>query len=666
MPDHATNLHSLMQRSKATNLAQEMDQTDLSKLGAKVCLQTKIDEDSRAAWKKRTEAGLQLALQEKPAKSFPWPSAANIQYPLMTTAAIQFAARAYPAVVAGNDVVKAQVTGADPGGAKRARADRIAAHMSWQCLNEMPEWEPEVDRMLHSLPIVGNAFKKTYFDTTLGRNRSDRVDAFDFIVNTAASDIKTAPRVTQQFTLYPYQIQERIRSELFTEFTYGTAIPTEKSPGGTKAGSDGSDEDAPHTFYEQHRREDLDGDGYPEPIIVTVHKDTEKVCRITANYDEDGIIIDRASGQVMAIESRDYFTKVPFIPNPEGGFYDVGFAWLLSPLNRAIDTLINQLLDAGTLANTGGGFIGSQLRLKGGTLRFAPGEYKEIDVPGGVAKDNIVSLTFPGPSDVLFKLLGLLIESGKEVASVKDIMTGEAPPANTPATTTLALIEQGLKVFTAIYKRIHRALKEEFAKLYKLNQKYLDGTRYAEFTDAPEVSLNDYQGDPIDIVPVSDPAMVSDMQKLARAEFLERFKAQPGMDMMAITLRQLDAAGIPNAQELFAKQTGPSPEELAKFAELEAQVDQMKAAAEASRAAAYKAISEAMQLEPAAQLERIRLWLDSMEVHADATAPVSGGEGKSSVRPKLKPALVPFPSGVIPPSGKAQTSMSKRAGIIPQ
>lgn len=673
-PDqHVFTLDELQARILVTNLADDPDRPmsdeELTKIGSRVVRETKIDDDSRESWRKRTEAGFSLAMQENKAKTFPWANAANIQFPLMTTAAIQFAARAYPAIVAGNDVVKAQITGADPQGLKRARADRVAAHMSWQCLTEMPEWEPGVDRMLHALPIMGCVFKKTYFDPTLGRNRSDYVSAFDFIVNSSALSIEVAPRCTHRITLYPYQIEERFRSGVFRKFKYGSPSPsdTEKKQG--QAPVDPNDDDAPHEFYEQHRRLDLDDDGYSEPYIVTVHKDTEEVCRIVAGYGEDGIIVDKSNGKIVAIEPRKFFTKIPFIPNPEGGFYDVGFAWLLSPLNRAIDTIINQLLDAGTLANTGGGFIGSQLRLKGGTMRFSPGEYKEVDVPGGIVKDNIVSLTFPGPSEVLFKLLGMLIESGREVASVKDVLTGDAPGggANTPATTTLALIEQGLKVFTAIYKRIHRGMKEEFGKLYKLNRQYFDPTMYAAFTDIPEISADDYKGDPIDIIPVSDPSMVSDMQKLARAEFLERFKESPGMNPMAINQRQLEAAGIPNIEELFAKQQGPTPEALAHYAELEATIANMNAKTQQMEAQAVLLLAQAEQLEPAAQLEAIKVWISSFTAHNDAAqgATQPGGEGKPPTKMPIKPPLLNAPMPGAPTPG-VSAPMAANAGVAPQ
>lgn len=600
-------LTELLRLKDVPNIADELSKGQLSKIGSDVDEGVQIDLDSREEWETRTKAGMDLALQKAGPKSFPWPGAANIRYPLMTTASIQFAARAYPAIITDNAVVKSQVLGPDPTGERKGIADRVSAHMSWQCLTEMEEWEPDVDRMLHNLPIVGCAFKKTYFSPELGRNRSDFVSAINLIVNFDAPSLAVAPRITHLFTLYPDQIESRVRSGAFVEFDYQPPA------------AESMDDDAAQEFWEQHRRVDLDDDGYAEPYIVTVHKETKQVCRIKANWDEDSIRVNPQTGAVIGIDPIQYFTKIPFIPHPDGGFYDVGFAWLLSPLNEAINTVINQLLDAGTLANTGGGFIGSGLRLKGGTLRFSPGQYMEVDVPGGTAKDNIVPLTFPNPSPVLFQMLGLLIESGKDVASVKDVLTGQEPRANTPATTTIAMIEQGLKVFTAIYKRIHRSLKDEYAKLYRLNQKYLDPEMQQAFaSEGPPVNPGDYKGKPSDIIPVSDPMMVSDMQKMARAEFLKGFLGQ-GLNDGAILNRIFSAAGIENIPELMPQpKQGPTPQELAGYAQLEAEVNDKNAAAELKRAQAMKAIADAEAVEPGQQLEIYRSFLETFKAKHDA------------------------------------------------
>lgn len=592
-------LDNLVALAKVPNLAlQHINADKLREMGQKVLVETRIDLASRSEWEKRTKAGMDLALQNAKPKSFPWPGAANVRFPIMTSAAIQFAARAYPAIVPGPQVVRAKITGADPVGAKKARGNRICAHMSWQLLDQMDEWEGDVDRMLHALPIMGCAFKKTFFDSNFGRPRSDYVSAFHLIVNHGAASLSVAPRITHEFALYPYQIQERIASGVFRAFEYGRA-----------SGAQG-DDDAPHKFYEQHRRWDLDGDEYPEPYIVTVHVETGEVCRVRANWNDDSIRM--VPGKIIGIDPVEYFTKIPFVPNPDGGFYDIGFGWLLSPLNESINTVINQLLDAGTLANTGGGFIGSGLRLKGGTTSFRPGEYKEVDVSGTTARENVVPLTFPGPSPVLFQLLGLLIDAAREVASVKDVLTGEVSAQTMQPGTALALIEQGLKVFTSIFKRIHRGLGAEYRKLYEINRRNFDEDEYETFQDAPDVSADDYKQDPMDIVPVSDPSQVSDMQKLARAEFLERYKEQPGMNVMEITRRQLDAAGVDNIEGLFQQEQKPDPQALAAMAKLSKELEEMDSQIALNKAKVLETVARAEAAEPGQQLEAYKTFFDAI------------------------------------------------------
>jgi chaperonin GroES len=571
------------------------DKTKLATIGAKVVKEYEIDKRSRADWETRTKKAMDLAMQVVEEKSFPWAKAANVKYPLMTSAAIQYAARAYPAIVTDRGIVKGKVIGYDQGiplmgpdgqpmvdpesgeplwqippGVKQQRADRIAQHMSYQLLDEMKSWEEDTDRLLHVQPIVGTVFRKTYFDPAKG-NCSELVMADDLVVNYHAKPSETPPRMTQHVRLYPYQITERKRDGRFLEdFEPGLA-----------PGQDGDDE-APHLFLEQHRLLDLDEDGYPEPYCVTVHKETAQVVRIVARFDQEGVQLNDRD-EVIRVDAVDYFTKYGFIPAPDGSYYDVGFGHLLNPINETVNTVLNQLLDAGTLANTGGGFIGRGLKLKGGPITFRPGEWKPVDAPGGTIKDNMVPLVFPGPSPVLFELLGMLVEAGREVASVKDVLTGDTGEKGAmTATTTLALIEQGLKVFTSIYKRVHRSLKNELDKLYRLNRIYMSPEQYQNVLDVPPDILQQLQGDyaagDVDVIPVSDPSVVTDMQKLGRAQFLTEMmmNGNPFLNGKEVTLRALKAANVEDA-EMLVVDPPPQPDPKVMAIEAKAKTDQMKA-----------------------------------------------------------------------------------------
>lgn len=593
---------TIIQWIAAKNICDYLDDQKLDEIGIRAKREYDIDENSRSGWKERTEQAMELAMQVAKEKSYPWPKASNVIWPLMTTAALQFNARAYPAIVSGRDVVKGVVIGKDDGrplmqngqpvtdpqtgqpawmvppGAKRIRADKIAEHMSWQLTDEQEEWEPETDALLIILPIAGCVFRKSYFDPSLARNRSLMVSSMKLVINYHAKSMETTPRITEEVEFYPLEIKSMERSGMWREIEYGPGSAPDQE----------GDDDAPVQFLEQHRWLDLDEDDFPEPYIVTIHKETSKVVRIVSRYEADGIKLN-AAGEIKKIDPVHYYTKYDFVPNPEGGIYGVGFGQLLKPMNEAINTTLNMMIDAGHLANVGGGFIGKGLSMNSGNIRFSLGEWKSVNAPGGTIRENLVSLPTPGPSSVLFQLLGMLVEAGKDIASVKDIV--DQPKANTPATTILAMIEQGLKVFTAIYKRVHRSLKQEYAKLYRLNRIYLDqDATYRRGDEWRSISRADYaEGSGVE--PISDPTMVSDMQKLGRAQFLLQFRQDELVDGKEILTRAFDAASIPNTDSLFAKQPKPNPKFIIEAGKLD--LAHQKVAQDNERGARKQAHEEA-------------------------------------------------------------------------
>lgn len=563
--------------AQMTNVAEEIEPEKLNGIGTKVVREYTIDKDSRKDWEDRARRAMDLARQKKEAKTWPWPNASNVKYPLLTTAALQFAARAYPAICDGPRIVKCQVLGADQDGMKAGAADRVSQHMSYQLLYEVEGWESSVDTALHQIPIVGCAFRKVYEDSSKEAGfGDDLVSAFDFVVNQKTKELRTVPRATHVFTLYPHEIAERQREGRYSEVDIR----------GQGNDNQSEDDDAPHTLLEQHRYLDLDNDGVVEPWIVTVHEKTEKVLRITACFDAQAIEINGQTGRIIRIPRRNYFVKIPFVPDPEGGFYDVGFGHLLEPMSDVIDTTINQMMDAGTLQNAGGGFIGAGISLGKGksTLSLKPGEYRTVQTPGNDLRQGIVNMEHPGPSKVLFELLGMMIEAGKDVASVQDILVGDMD-RNQTATTTMAMIEQGLKVFSAIYKRIFRAMKEEFRLIFEINKRQManNAPRYFALLDEPsQIAGADYAGD-LDIMPVADPNTVTDMQRMVKAQFLmeQVEKQNPHVDIFAATKRAFEAARIEKPEEVLIPPPPPdapkppSPEEQmmqAKMAEQEMKI----------------------------------------------------------------------------------------------
>jgi len=571
--------HKVSKLIDMDNIAEVLEEDQLIEIGNDVVEGFESDLDSRKEWEKDLTNWTKLALQISEQKTFPWPGAANIKYPLLATAAMQFAARAYPTLVPSNGkVVKCRVIGSDPDGTKTQRAENISMHMSYQVLDEMEDWEEDMDRLLLALPISGTCFKKTYWDKSKERNCSKLVLPKYLVVNNAARSLEEAERISEVFYLSKRLVQERINRGIFLDVDLEDpeAITIYEDNLVNKAFQRDAeiDETSPYLFLEQHTFLDLDGDGYSEPYIVTVESNSKKVVRIYPRYDKDTVIIDEKE-KIIAIEPIEYFTKYSFIPNPDGGFYDIGFGRLLGPLNDSANTIINQLVDAGSLSNLQTGFIGKGLRMKMGESRFQPGEWKVVNATGDDIKKQIFPLPTRDPSQVLFNLLDLLLKSGKELASVAEIFVGKMPGQNTPATTTMATIEQGMKVFTAVYKRVYRSLTKEFRKLYKLNRMYLNPNEYIAVIDK-DIQQSDYAGPEDDIIPGADPTAVSTQEKQAKVQAVMQILQLGTVDPMWATQLYMEAHEIPGWQQ-GVKQPQPKSDPKQEAMQMKAQLDQQKA-----------------------------------------------------------------------------------------
>lgn len=541
------------------NIAETLDEDTLNKIGELCKRGFETDLHSRSDWETELDNWTKLAMQVRETKTFPWPKASNVKYPMLSTAAMQFAARAYPSLVPSNGkVVNAVVIGDDPMGEKKNKADRVATYMSYQVLHEMDGWEEDMDKMLMMLPIIGTVFKKTYWDTSSKMVRSCLVGPKNLVVNYWATSLEDAERVSEIIELSPRVVKERQRQGIFLDIDLGTVpMPTEPKSVVTNSWVDGRvDETVPYTLIEQHTFYDMDDDGYEEPYIITFHKETGKVLRIVARFDQDGITVND-DDEIAKIVPKQYYTKFSFVPNPDGSFYSIGFGVLLGPLNESVNTLINQLVDCGTLANLQGGFLGKGLKIKAGETRFNPGEWKPVNASGDDLRKQIVPLPAKDPSQTLFELMGSLVTSGKELASVAEIFTGKMPGQNTPATTTMATVEQGMKVFTAVYKRIFRALALEFKKIYELNGLYLDPMTYVKVLDET-VGPDDFKDDNYDICPGADPTAVSQSERLLKAQGLMELLPSGVLDPVKVVMRILDAQEQPNWQELMNPQVAAS------------------------------------------------------------------------------------------------------------
>ncbi len=610
----------LLELSEKINIAEGMEQEEIDKIGQEAARGYQIDEQSRKDWKARSKKWIDIAMQIAEEKTDPWSGCANVKYPILSIAMMQFNARAYPAIVPAREIVKCVVVGADVDGAKADRAKRVGSHMTWQLREEMDEWEPDMDKGMMILPAVGSFFKKSYFDVEKARNVSRAVWAQNLVINYKSPTLERAPRISEDFEIYPREVRERQLSGTWLNIDINFK---------------NEDDEELETFIEQHTYMDLDGDGYKEPYIVIIHKDTSSVVRIVANYNEDSLfymdvdelksvgderrrineenqktkqgnieatltaqMLQQQTGEVgtppvqikevpmpafkervLRIKAKTYYTKYGFMPSPDGGIYDMGFGQLLESLSGTIDSNLNQSLDAGTLANLQGGFKTRSAKTQAGKARVKAGEWTDVETNGMPLRDALMPFNFQGPNPAMFNLLVFLVDSAKDIANVKDILTGDAPQGET-ATTSMIKREEGMKVYTAIYKRVYRAFKKELGLLYDLNSEYLPQEKYINVMDA-EVAVKqaDYAMYDNDIIPVADPTEAVQSQKLLKSEALMQFVGDPQADSYKIKRRYLEAIEIPNIDEVLPpppdpkdpnyQPPPPSPEEVKIMAETE-------------------------------------------------------------------------------------------------
>jgi len=551
---------------RSPNIAEMMDDEELSSLGQVMMNDINLDLNSRIEWEERNERANKLALQVVEKKTFPWPGASNVKFPLITIAAMQYHSRAYPALISNNEVVKCKVYGKDDDGEMHKRADRVSRHMTYQVMEEDEGWEENTDKTLLVQAISGTAIKKSYFDPVKGHNVSELVLPNDFVVNYYTKSIPESPRVSHRILLSSNDLHERQVRGLFLKIEDEPPPTTPNQSMLTNAREDAQgvrmptgDPDTPYEFFETHFWHDFDEDGYKEPYIAYIRRDTSKIYRIVARYFEDSI--EYHNGEIIRIKPEQYFTKYGFVPSPDGGFYDLGYGVLLGPTNDSVNTIVNQLIDAGTMSVTGGGFLGRGVKIKGGDYTFKPHEWKRVDSTGDDLRANIFPLPIREPNQVSYQLLQLLINYGERIAGATDIMTGVSPGQNTPAETSRNTVEQGMKVFNGIYKRTWRAMKEEFQKLYRLNQLYLP-SEPVEFEYNSELSFvlpDDYAMDMKLVKPAADPNVVSDSQRQMQAQaVLQLATSTGGFNMYEVQKRYLDALKVSAIDQILPDPKGPN------------------------------------------------------------------------------------------------------------
>ncbi len=538
------------------NLLDLLNEEARTTLGGEAVEEYDHDKASRSEWEKDIERAVKAAKQDSEQKNYPFEKASNVKFPILTSAAIQFGSRAYGAMTRGDQPVVTKVLGTDEDGSKTAKAQRLTKFNNHLLMYKMDEWDSGTDQMLHTIPVTGSAFRKVYWSPQLGRCVADYAKSQDVVVNNNSPNFQRAPRQTQPVDYYPYEIDALIASGRWAQHDY------ERNKENDKQGA--------VAYLEQLRYIDLDGDGLQEPYIVTVEKESKRPVRIDPAFYKNSLMISEAGGLETILRESPWI-DYKFLPDIDGSVYGMGFGKLLESLGSAINSAINQIIDAGTRQNTGGGFIDATLRLKGargGTMRMNPGEYKFVKAGAAGLQNGIHTLQFPGPSPVQFSLVDFLLGAAQDITAVKDVLTGDAPSGQAFAATQ-ALIEQGLQVFSTIYTRVYRSARRELRLITRLNGEYMNPQAYLEFHDDPKLMemvrggykpMDDFDLSKMDLAPSADPKSVTDMQRLMRSQHLAQFKGQPGINDQEIQRRELEAANHEDIDKLFTSEPDPMME----------------------------------------------------------------------------------------------------------
>ncbi len=545
----------------------------LVEMGNRVVEDLIDDLGSRSEWEENIGSIIKLFTTFMPEKTFPWPNCSNTCLPVLTIAAIQFQARAYESIIPAREVVHTVAIGDED----IEKSERVKKYMNYQLLYKMTEFASSMDKTLLQLPLVGSVFRKTYYSFDLNRCVSEYVSAADLVVPYHCQDFDIAPRKTHIIYLTKNQIRQRVQQGLFVEsawhlpsgtMTEITSSAIRDAKDSTQGIQDNTNVDEmPRGFAEQHRDWDLDGDGIAEPYVITVDIESRKVVRITKRSFVD------ANGNTQIV---DYFTHYYFFPNPEG-VYGLGFGILLRGLNESMNTILNEVIDAGTLANLIGGFVSRNSGLKKGNIMFEMGTFKEVDTFLDDIRKALYIFDFKGPNQTLYAVLGLLYEYAKLVTSVSETMTGQLPSSDTPASTVLALLEEGRKVYSAIHGRIHTSFHKELRKIFMLNSIFFDEDEYFKVLGERNIPMGpqekigraDFVGS-TDVIPVSDPKIISRAEEVMKAkEIVADVRSNPASagDAQAnyeATRQYYKALGVRNIDRLVKEPKPPvamSPEE---------------------------------------------------------------------------------------------------------
>jgi hypothetical protein len=540
------------------NLAESMEEDDLTELASDLVGSFDDDISARKDWMQTYVDGLELLGLKIEERTEPWPGACGVYHPMLSEALVRFQAETMMETFPAAGPVKTQIIGMETV-EKMEAAQRVKDDMNYELTEVMVEYRPEHERMLWGLGLSGNAFKKVYFDPSLDRQASIYVPAEDVVVPYGASSLETAERVTHVMRKTPNEMRKLQVAGFYRDIELGDPVDTfddvEKKIA-EKMGFKASSDDR-YKILEMHvdldlpGYEDKDKDGKPTgialPYVVTIEKHTQEVLAIRRNWHPEDELKQK----------RQHFVHYPYIPG--FGFYAFGLIHLIGAFAKSGTSLIRQLVDAGTLSNLPGGFKTKGLRVKGDDTPIAPAEWRDVDVASGTIKDNIMALPYKEPSQVLYSLLGTIVEEGRRFASAADLKVSDMS-AQSPVGTTLAILERTLKVMSAVQARVHYAMKQEFKLLKNIIRDYTPEEYAYEPTDAmPHAKRSDY--DIVEVIPVSDPNAATMSQKVVQYQaVLQLAQTAPQLyDLPLLHRQMLEVLGIKNAAKLVPTEEDQKP-----------------------------------------------------------------------------------------------------------
>ena len=540
------------------NLAEEMDEDELTQLCGDLIGEFEEDLSSRKDWMQTYVDGLELLGLKIEDRTEPWPGACGVYHPMLSEALVKFQAETIMETFPSTGPVRTQIIGKETP-AKKESAIRVKDDMNYQLTEVMVEYRPEHERMLWGLGLAGNAFKKVYFDPSLDRQVSLFVPAEDVVVPYGASNIQTCERITHVMRKTENEMRKLQVAGFYRDIELGDPIDSfdevEKKIA-EKMGFRASSDDR-YKILEMHvdldlpGYEDTDEDGEPTgialPYVVTIEKGTQNVLAIRRNWHPDDELKQK----------RNHFVHYSYIPG--FGFYAFGLIHLIGAFAKSGTSLIRQLVDAGTLSNLPGGFKTKGLRVKGDDTPIAPAEFRDVDVASGTIKDNIMTLPYKEPSQVLYTLLGTIVEEGRRFASAADLKVSDMS-AQSPVGTTLAILERTLKVMSAVQARIHYSMKQEFKLLRDIIRDYTpEDYSYEPEEGSRRAKQSDY--DDVEVIPVSDPNAATMSQKVVQYQAVMQLAQQAPQlyDLPYLHRQMLEVLGIKNAAKLVPMQDDQKP-----------------------------------------------------------------------------------------------------------